>query len=436
VVDDADVPSHFQLDLDRARMTARPRVLMLTHRLPFPPDRGDRVRSYHLLRALAQRYTVTLGAVDEQAMSTAQADELGRLTQEVVYQQVPVTRQRAHAAWSLVRGQPATPNAVFHKGLCRRLIDQHRRQPFDAVVSFCSGMLGYVQALENAGGQRFGHVLDLVDVDSAKWAAYARKTRGPMRWVYAAEARRLRELEAGRGCRIDAMSVISEQELETYRETVSTGISPVVAGNGVDLDYFSPQPQTDQSACVFTGVLSYRPNREAVDWFARRVMPLVRQKISAARFDIVGRAPSASVNELSKLPGVRVVGSVPDTRPYLANSALAVAPLRIAPGVQNKVLEAMACARPVVCSPAAASGIDAAVGRELLVADSAEATARVVCELMEDRQRAAAIGVAARQRIETRYTWNTALGPMMDLIDGVTRTKAIPIPRRALRKAA
>ena len=427
----------------------RPRVLLLTHRLPFPPDRGDRIRAYHLLRGLSERCEVTLASVCEQSPTFDHLQVLRAHAGDVLFQRVGPGSQRGRAACAMARGKAGTPAAHYHCGLAQRLIARHRERPFDTVVTFCTGMTGYAKALQNSGGETFRHVQDLVDVDSAKWARYARATPGPMRHIYALEARRLRTVERGELAPFDAISTISLREARLYQRTVTPQHKPIVAGNGVDTDYFSPgdEPQADAQTCVFTGVLSYKPNADAVAWFAHRVLPLVRERVPGARFNIVGRSPSPAVVALGQLPGVSVIGSVPDTRPYLRGAAVAVAPLTIAPGVQNKVLEAMACATPVVCSPQAARGIDALPGRDLLVASDAAAFADAVTALLIDPARAAAIGRDARQLVVDRYNWSAALAPLLDTIapaPGISnvetlkplKTQAIPTVRSRSARAA
>ncbi len=395
---------------------------MLTHRVPCPPDRGDRIRSYHLLRALAERFDVTLAAVADEPVSDTALHGLESLTSQVLLSRARPMHRRASAARAMLTGQAITPAAMHARRLARRLVTLHRRDPFDTVLTYCTGMTGYTQALRAACPDRpFRHVLDLVDVDSLKWQRYAEEARGPMRLVYAAEARRLRAVEAGRVVPFDAVTVISAHEAGRYAESVTTEHRPVVVGNGVDLERFYPAYQDERDGrdpvLVFTGVMSYKPNADAAVWFARGVMPRVRAAVPEARFDIVGKSPSPRVRALGELPGVRVVGAVDDTAEYLRRSAVAVAPMRIAPGVQNKVLEAMACGLPVVCSSPAAGGIDAEPGRDLLVADSEADTAALCVRLLLNTDERAAIGAAARRQAEARYRWPAAAAPMLDLLD-------------------
>ena len=403
----------------------RPRVLMLTHRVPHPPDRGDRIRAYHLLRELSGRFDVTLAAIADEPIAQHTRDELARLTAETLLVKAKPMQRRALAAKALITGRPITPAAMLDRSLARRLVALHRDKPFDTVLTYCTGMVGYVaHLLADPDAQPFRHVLDLVDVDSVKWSRYAESARGPMRLVYAAEARRLREVEAGRVVPFDCVTVISEAERDRYCQQVRAEIEPVVVGNGVDLERFKPADSSGETGpvIVFTGVMSYRPNIEAVTWFARRVMPRVLAAVPDARLDIVGKSPTPAVRVLDELPGVRVVGPVVDTADHLRDAALAVAPLKIAPGVQNKVLEAMACGLAVVCSSAAAAGIDAQRGRHLFVADDETDTAARCAQLLLSPDERAAIGRRARQRVQERYRWPRTLAPMLTLIDPARRT--------------
>jgi len=268
----------------------------------------------------------------------------------------------------------------------------------------------------HAAEKRALHVLDLVDVDSAKWASYAKSTRPPMSWVYATEAKRLRRVESGEFDYIDAISVISENERNCYRENVGDFENVEVVRNGVDLEYFYPLPDNDNKRMVFVGVLDYWPNTQAVTWFVDHVMPLLRKRIPDAEFQIVGRNPTSQIKLLDEKPGVEVVGSVPDVREYMENASIVVAPLQIARGTQNKVLEGMACQKVVVCSPGAAKGIDAVDDEHFLVADDPDAWVDKIASVMEDstlRQRVAAAG---RGRMESHYNWDTALDPMLKLL--------------------
>ncbi|MEM1213157.1 MAG: glycosyltransferase [Planctomycetota bacterium] len=421
----------------------RPRVLMLTHRVPWPPDRGDRVRSWHVLREMSGWAEVWLASVDREGEYTAGAKAaLHAVCERVHAEGVAGTGQRAGAAvrgaMGVLKGS-VTAGVLSEPGLVRVVKEWLAETRFDWVYVFCSGMWGVV---ERAGldGQGTPHRLwvDLVDIDSAKWRGLAERLPrwDPKRWVYAREADQISAVERRVGALADrgdgaVVSVISEREREVYNGVMGGPADQVVVlGNGVDLEARPELPDAGGEASggagggvggevVFVGVLDYGPNVEAVRWLAERVWPRVINEEPGAVLRVVGRSPGTEVLRLGGLPGVEVVGPVADVveGAYLGAVA-ASAPLRVAPGVQNKVLEAMACGRAVVCSSAAAAGIDAAPGRELLVADDEAEHARVLVRLMRDGGWRRAIGSAARARVEASYAWSARLAPLRAVMAG------------------
>jgi sugar transferase (PEP-CTERM/EpsH1 system associated) len=277
---------------------------------------------------------------------------------------------------------------------------------------FSSAMAPYLMH-----ARRIFRVLDLVDVDSEKWAAYAAEAKQPMRTVWAREARTLLAMERRAVAAFDHALLVSEHEWRHF-----AALAPDLAQragwvrNGVDLRWFDPALHFASPFggtgrhIVFTGRMDYRPNIDAVCWFAREVMPALQRRCADTQFWIVGAAPAPAVKALAALPRVRVTSRVDDTRPYIAHAAAIVAPLRIARGVQNKVLEAMAMARPVVTTPAAFEGIDACPGQDLLLAEDAAGMAARVAEVLEGRH--PALGAAARSAVEAAHQWPVTLRPL------------------------
>jgi polysaccharide biosynthesis protein PslH len=293
------------------------------------------------------------------------------------------------------------------------------------VLTYCTGMVRYSRleagktppATEgNPHPVPVRHVMDLVDVDSLKWESYACNSWPPMKWVYAAEARRLRQIEAGRLDHFDAVTVVSQNEAAAYRQSVGDHPGLMAIPNGVDLEYFAPLPDAPSKTIVFVGVLNYRPNSEGITWFVRHVMPLLRQRVPDIHLQIVGRHPTPAITELGRQPGVEVVGSVPDVREYLRDAAAVIAPLRIARGIQNKVLEAMAAERAIVCSPGAAQGLDATPGLHLLVADAPEQWVTHLEKLLNDGAARRQMAAAARAYVQEHHSWEKCLQPMLGLL--------------------
>ncbi len=396
-----------------------PEILFLVHRAPWPPDRGDRIRSWHLFEALAKLAPVHVAALADNAAEA----EIARSKMAGLCKSLTIEVRRASRplalAQAVLHGEPVS-NRLFRNATLARNVDTLIGQgDVSHIVVFSGQMAQYIPPDFN------GPVLmDFVDVDSAKFATYAEQDkRQPLHWVHQREARVLGAYEADVARRVDVSLFVSEAEAALFREQSKIGADKVRAvENGIDTDRFDPAIPLDAVGAgegplaVFTGQMDYRPNIDAVRWYANDVLPLIRQRHPQARFAIVGRAPTDDVCALAALPGVTVTGEVPDVRPWLAAADVVVAPLLLARGVQNKLLEAMAMARPVVASAAAATGIDAAPGEHLLVVDGATATAEAVDSLFNDRAAAARMGQAARARMIARYGWEARLAPLGDLL--------------------
>ncbi len=399
----------------------QPEILFLVHRAPWPPDRGDRIRSWHLFQALCK-----LGPVHVAALADSHADvATARAKLQPLAASVFVVRRTANRASAmlnaLVRNQPASVRLFHSAALAHHVGGLIRHGNIGAIVAFSSQMAQYIPPHRQFGGPV---VMDFVDVDSAKFSAYAAADRfGTMRWVNAREGRLLAKWESEVAQRARTSLFVSEAEAALFRSRTGFDAARVrVLENGIDLDRFDPATSfaavADSSGplVVFTGQMDYRPNVEAVTDFARNIMPLLQARHPAASFAIVGRAPTAEIRKLAGLRGVIVTGEVPDTRPWLAAATVVVAPLTVARGVQNKLLEAMAMARPVVTSPSAAQGVDATPGTHLLVANGAAATADAIAGLIADPARAAAMGRAARLRMRQRYGWGATLAPLAAIL--------------------
>ena len=387
-------------------------VLFLAHRVPYPPDRGDKIRSFHMLRYLAAHRRVHLAAFADDPRDIDRP-ELAALTasRAIVRRSKP---QVVAAVQALVSGRPLSLTAFDDKRMRRAVQDVLTRENIDTVFVFSGQMAQYLPA---RAGPRL--IMDFVDMDSAKFAAYADAATGPMRWVYGREARLLGAFEQAIAARADASLFVSEAEAALFR--ASTGaerVQPIE--NGIDTALFDPAAtfapvDEGEALIVFTGQMDYRPNVEAVTWFVEAILPRIRTSRPEARLAIVGRQPTDAVRRLAAHQGVIVTGEVADVRGWIAAAAVVVAPLKLARGVQNKVLEAMAMARPVVASAAAAEGIDHD-GTVMIGATAAELT-EAVTHLLSDRSEAEALGCAARARVIARYGWAARLAPLDPLIE-------------------
>ena len=394
-------------------------ILFLVHRAPWPPDRGDRIRSWHMFEALAKLAPVHVAALaDNQADAAAVREKMAPLCKSLAIEVRKVSRPVALLK-AVVSGDPVSNRLFRNDALARHVDGMLAQGRITHIVAFSGQMAQYLPA--DFDGRI---IMDFVDVDSAKFATYAEQDkRQPLNWVHGREARILGAYEAEIARRVDASLFVSEAEAALFRGHSGLGAGKVRAvENGIDTDRFDPALKFDRVGegagplAVFTGQMDYRPNVDAVRWFAADILPLVQQRHPQARFAIVGRAPTDEVRALEKLPGVTVTGEVPDVRPWLVAADTVVAPLLLARGVQNKLLEAMAMARPVVASAAAAEGIDATPSEHLLVAEGAHDMADAVCAMFDDGARAATMGQAARARMVARYGWGACLAPLGRLL--------------------
>jgi sugar transferase (PEP-CTERM/EpsH1 system associated) len=385
-------------------------ILFLAQRMPYPPNKGDKIRSWHILEHLAKRHAVHLGCFVDDAADWQYADHVRSVCASTHFVALKPWAARARCGAALLAGAPLT-FAYFHdRGLTEWVQQTHEREAIDAQFVFCSSMAPFSRAVKNFTGRR---VIDFVDVDSQKWDDYAARSNVPKKLIYAREARLLRRAEKDIVAAFDRAVLVSEEEAKLFTDLHPSGAGKVGAlRNGVDEAFFDPARATttpyecDAPTLVFTGMMDYWANIDAVTWFADEVLPRVREQISGVRFAIVGARPTQAVEKLGQREGVIVTGRVPDVRPYLAHATLAVAPMRIARGVQNKVLEAMAMARPVLTTPEGATGIAAEEGRDLAIAVAEpRAMAERIVELLRTEEKRVRLAVNGRRLIEERYTW-------------------------------
>ncbi len=388
------------------------RVLFLTHRVPFPPDKGDRIRTYHLLRQMAPRGRVWLGCLADEPVPPETLSALDGLCERVAA--VPVGRRArwAKAALSLATGASLSEGLFRSRELSRVLRQWAAEVKFDVVVASSSALGPY---LRDSALRDVPAVVDLIDVDSQKWLDFAAASRPPKKWLYRLEAARVRKAEKALAGRVRAASVVSRAEADVYDSFTHPGAA-TVATNGVDLAYFAPTACEEQPALAFVGALDYLPNEDAAVWFVREMWPAIRARFPAAEFRIIGRNPTPAVRALAAVPGVNLVGQVPDVRPFVASAEVVVVPLRLARGVQNKVLEAMAMGKAVVAAPASLAALQTVPGVHLLSASAPREWIDSVCGLLAEPARREQLGVAARQFVEQHHHWEHCLQPLIDAI--------------------
>ncbi len=391
-------------------------VLYLTHRIPYPPDKGDKIRSFHMLRYLAERYTVHLGCFCDDPADREHVSALDEYCGSVNVLDLSPVAARIRSLTGLLTGE-ALSVPYYTNAQMQRWVDHVlAAQKIDAVVVYSSPMAQYVLGPEHADLNR---IMDFVDVDSDKWRQYADRRRGLGRWVYGRESERLLEFEQQVTREFDAVTFVSDNEKCLYNELdPETTAKHHAMRNGVDMSYFDvgavfESPFDDGARpIVFTGMMNYWPNVDAVQWFATEIFPEILKAVPDTEFWIVGGSPTSAVVALDGLPNVHVTGRVPDVRPYLRHSACAVAPLRVARGVQNKVLEALAMGCRAVCTDAALAGLDRI---DRCPAVRAQSEPEIIAAVV------AAVGAAGKDRrgpeyVLKHYDWDGNLGLLGQLI--------------------
>jgi sugar transferase (PEP-CTERM/EpsH1 system associated) len=384
-------------------------LLLLVHRIPYPPNKGDKVRSYRILRHLAERYRVFLATFVDHPDDWGHLGTVEDWCEAVCARPIDPRRGRLASLRGLFTGEALSLPYYRDRTMAswvQKMVSAHRIR--HAVV-FSGAMAQYVEGLPLEC-----RVVDFCDVDSEKWSQYAPTKPWPLNWLYAREGRLLQAFERRTAAATQASLFVTRAEAELFRRRapeVAQGVR--VMENGVDTNFFAPDPlyprpyPEGRPVLVFTGAMDYWPNVDGACWFARDILPLLRQTVPGVSFWIVGMNPSAEVRALAKAGDVVVTGTVPDIRPYLAHANAVVAPLRIARGIQNKVLEAMAMARPVVAHPSCLAGLSAQVGEEVLAASGPNEFSRAV--LVALGPRGAGIGAAGRARVTERYNWKRQL---------------------------
>ncbi|MEM9501900.1 MAG: TIGR03087 family PEP-CTERM/XrtA system glycosyltransferase [Pseudomonadota bacterium] len=394
-------------------------ILFVAHRVPFPPNRGDKIRAHHLLKKLGKLGSVHVGCFAEGAEDRAEEAKLAEAAASycIVDRKKPLMLAGIEA---MLTGKPVSLTA-FHSARLESWVTQTLAlHPIDTIVIF-SGQMGQYVPDDFAGRV----VIDLCDVDSAKFGNYAEA--GEKTWLNGREERLLAAEEERLGKRADATILISDAEAALFqaRLKVPRKVNVQVIGNGIDAKFFDPDTVEPDPALtietgphfVFTGQMDYRPNEQAALWAIEELLPVLRRSHPTAQFHVVGRNPTAALKAHESTSGARIWGEVPDVRPFIAASTCVLAPLLIARGVQNKVLEAMAMARPVLLTPEAAMGIAAEDRVHWLVSKAdPELMAARFDEVLSDANVAARIGTAAREFVLSRHAWDAMLAPLEQLI--------------------
>ncbi len=390
----------------------RPKILFVCHRFPFPPKRGGKIRPFNIIRHLQQRADVTVASLVRSEEEETEAAGIRDYCSRFLMGRVSAPAANWRMLARLPGPEPSSMGYFYSPELARKIDETVARECFQLVFVHCSSAAQYVENLSAVP-----KVMDFGDMDSEKWFTYAAHRPFPINAGYWLEATKLRRAEIRLARKFDLSTCTTRAELDTL-ESLHAATHTDWFPNGVDNEFFAPTEQPyDPDVICFTGRMDYFPNQQAADWLAREIFPRIRKLRPSARLMLVGAAPPRRVQRLGELPGVTVTGTVEDVRPYVQGAAVSVAPLRIARGTQNKILEAAAMGVPVVTTPVAAQGVDMRPDQDLLVAGSTDEFVTQVLELMEHPDRRRALAAAARNRILSHHSWQASMERLDDILE-------------------
>ncbi len=386
------------------------KILFLSQRVPYPPNRGDKITTWKLVERMARAHEVRIVAFAHEEADLVAAQSLRKMGFETFVVRHHARAKRLGSLPLLLTRRPLTLG-VFGSRALQKEVDRQSRWA-DVAYAYSSSMGAFLLQHD------LPWVMHFAELDSDKWRQYAERTGLPMRLVYRREWRTLLAFERELAAAARTSVFCTPLEEAIFRREIP-GRPSAVLRNGVDLTYFRPAPERAEAGhIVFTGVMDYLPNVDGCVHFVKEIFPHVRSRFPEARFTIVGSRPTRQVERLAETDGVTVTGYVLDTREWLGRASIAVAPLRIARGIQNKVLEALAMGLPVVGTTSATQGVEGRRDEHYLVADTAEAQAEAIQGLLADPERARTLGARGRRFVEERYDWEVTLAPLDGILTG------------------
>lgn len=393
------------------------KILFVCHRLPFPPKRGGKIRPFNIIRHLTESgHSVTVGSLARSEEELEEGRPLSEYCDKLHVGQINTVAAVAHMVGRLPTFEPSSMGYFYSRSLHKEIREELQQNRYDLVFVHCSSAAQYVNSAIGVPS-----ILDFGDMDSQKWLDYSTYRRFPLSAGYWLEGTKLCRAEKRLAVRFDLSTCTTQAELETLRgfdAAQRTDWFP----NGVDAEFFSPtDDRYDPNQICFIGRMDYYPNQQAMLDFCDSVLPLVKARRPETKLTIVGAEPSAKIRKLAEKPGITVTGTVPDVRDYVRRSALSVAPLAIARGTQNKILESMAMGVPVICSKNAAGGVDAVPGKHLLVGESPERYADNITRLLESEDERHQLSIAARQRVLSSHSWPASLTKVDEIVATVAQ---------------
>jgi polysaccharide biosynthesis protein PslH len=392
------------------------KILFLCHRIPFPPDKGDKIRSFNELVYLSKQHEIHLATILDRESDNEYIKTLGKYCKRVFAVRF---NRKIRLLKSLISGKPFSISNFYCRDLQEFVDETLGKNNIDAVICYCSSMAEYIfnnLKYRNKQLKNLKLIMDFVDLDSDKWLQFSRYASFPANLIYRLENKRLLRYEVEVNKRFDHSIFVSDREVDAFKEFQPIGPNVHVIPNGVDYSYFSPGKREypsltidSEPVIVFTGVMDYFANEDGVRWFCERIFSKIRSCFRKAQFYIVGNRPTNRVRRLSSIPGVHVTGYVEDIRKYYWMADICVTPLRIARGLQNKVLEAMSTGNTVVASSNASEGIICHKDQDIIIADDEESFSQAVIDLLQDGDRRRDLGLRAMENIRQNYSWDRNL---------------------------
>jgi polysaccharide biosynthesis protein PslH len=388
------------------------RILVLCHRFPFPPKRGGKIRPFNVIRHLSQTHEVTVASLVRSEQEAQEGEGLRAYCSGYIMERVWNPAAALRMVQRLPSRVPSSMGFFYSRRLAERIAQELRSTSYDLVFVHCSSVAPFVKDVRG-----IPKILDFGDMDSQKWLAYARTKPIPLSWGYSLEGAKMERAEVALAQRFEYCTCTTAAELKTL-EDFHTGVPAAWFPNGVDTQTFVPTDEPyDADTIAFVGRMDYFPNQDGVIRFCRDTLPLIRARRPAVKLRIVGANPSRAVRRLATLSGVTVTGSVPDVVPIVRKAALTIAPLRIARGTQNKILESLAMGVPVICSTVAAAGVDAVPGEHLLTATTPQQYAEAVLRVLANRDERQKFAEAGRRRMLSHHSWSESMRKLDGIID-------------------
>lgn len=390
------------------------KILFISQRLPYPPIRGDKIRGFNLVKGLSERHDVSVVSFIRTTKEMADVETLKQYCASVDVCMLSEWKSKLNACLGVFSTKPLTLSWYYSKQLWDIVQKKIRNEKFDLLFVMCSSMAQYVFDNDNP------KIIDLVDVDSEKWIQYANRTSFPYSWVYSLEAKRLRRYEKDINKIFNNCLVVTEEEKKIFSSFSLYPDKITAISIGIDEEYFKPLlEEYTSNTIVFTGAMDYFPNIDAMIFFCKEILPLVKEKLPDVILYIVGSSPTQEVQRLANNKDIIVTGYVDDTRPYIGKSAVCVVPLRVAQGIQNKILEAMSMGIPVVTTSFGNKGVGAEEDKEIVVADDKNKFAEKVVEILQNRILRDQLSRNGKQLIGQRYSWKRVTDELNELIETV-----------------